>query len=180
MRRFGKWVGVTALVAGCGLGGCQREPEGWTPVLEQTSTAFLQSHTQNALDEVRNARRLLPTEPERAIEPLDEASAVLDELLGFYLPILEARELTYNAYRELYLGRPDDSERALDDVESILREVAKRDPRYYRALETPLEHAEKAKLSLEAGLAEAQQTLNALANELNFMVLKGDLVLTED
>lgn len=50
MRWFGKWVGVTARVASCGLGGCQREPEGWIPVLEQTSTVFPQSRTERALD----------------------------------------------------------------------------------------------------------------------------------
>lgn len=180
MRWLGQWVGVTALVALCGLGGCRKEPEGWIPVLEQTSTDFLQNHTGRALDEVRQARRLLPAEPDRAIEALDQADVVLEELLGFYLPIFEARELTYNAYRELYLGRRAESERALGDVEGILHQVAKRDSRYYRAVEGPLEHAEKAKLSLEAGSAEARETLNALANELNFIVLKGDLVLTEE
>lgn len=174
-----KWMGAIALVSVLGLVGCREEPEGWTPVLEQTSTTFLQTHTERALEMTRAARRSLPDEPERAIAELDEVSGVLEELLEFYLPIFEARELTYNAYRELYLGRPRESGRILDEVESILGQVAKRDPRYYRAVETPLEHVEKAQLALDVGSPEARDALNTLASELNFLVLKGELVLTE-
>lgn len=178
MKRV-EWVAVILLIAVLGCGGCRQEPEGWTPVLEQTSTKFLRTQVEEAREDTLAARRMVPDEPLRAIEKLDEAALVLDELLDFYLPIFEARELTYNAYRELYLGRPAQSLRALDEVESILEQVAKRDRRYHRAVQTPREHTEKAKLALETDSLDAQEALNVLAKELNFIALKGEMMLTD-
>lgn len=180
MGRRSAWVGAIAVVTLVGAGACREEPKGWTPVLEQTSTTFLQTLTERAMEKVRAARQAVSDEPRQAIATLDEADAVLQELLEFYLPIFEARELTYNAYRELYLGRADDSARIIGEVESHLHSVAKRDPRFHRAVLKPLEHAEAARLALESGVSEeGQQALDVLANELNFLILKGDLVLAE-
>ncbi len=168
-----------AVLALYGFAGCRAEPDGWIPVLEQTSTTFLQRQTERALETTRAAQGMLPGEPRRAMSMLDDAGSMLEELLHFYLPLFEARELTYNAYREFYLGRPGQSIDRLNEVESILREMAWRDERYYRAVQEPLGHVEKSRLALESGSPEARQTLSALASELNFLVLKGDLVLSE-
>lgn len=178
LRRI--WMPTIAVVALLGVAGCRADPEGWTPVLEQTSTTFLETQTERALERTRAARGMLPGQPERAMENLDQASGTLEDLLEYYLPILKARELAYNAYRELYLGRPGESIRALDEVESILLEVATVDARFERAVREPLAHTETAKRALETDSSEARQALVVLASELNFMVLKGDLVLTKE
>ncbi|MFQ5526991.1 MAG: hypothetical protein ACE5GX_12120 [Thermoanaerobaculia bacterium] len=162
------------------LAGCNREPEGWTPVLEQTSTAFLKTETEEIASRVRLAQADLPVNPEKAAAELAEAEDGLDHLLTYYLPVLDARERAYNAYRHYELGRSKETERELDEVEPILLAIAESGHGHLlRAMEEPLETLEDARAALDVDSDEATEALRTLATRLNFLLLRGGLVLNE-
>ena len=162
------------------LTGCDRPPEGWTPVLEQTSTAFLRTEIEAVAARTRAARNAIASDPDRASAELDAADGLLDNLLSYYLPLLEARESAYNAYRHYYLGDPAQTTVELDKVETVLIEVAKsHSGRLLGEVDDPLEKLEDARAALGANSEEAPQALEALASRLNFLIIKGGLILID-
>lgn len=171
-------------IVGCGLTllvciGCGRAPEGWTPVLEESSTAFLQTETEAVAAHVRLAQAQLPVDPESAAAELAAADDGLDHLLTYYLPLLEARERSYNAYRYHYLDQPEQTARELEEIERLLLEVAEVGHGHLlREMEEPLDKLENARAALEVDHDEASKSLGELASRLNFLLLKGDLVLS--
>lgn len=176
------WTRRTALTA-CGLTilagvACGRAPEGWTPVLEETSTTFLKTDTEAVAEHVRAAKALLPPEAEEAAAELAEAQVGLDHLLDYYLPLLEARERAYNAYRHFHLGESDQTLQELEAVESILTAVgASGDGRLLHEVEEPLEQIEDARAALGVDAELASKAIQELATRLNFLLVKGGLVL---
>jgi hypothetical protein len=167
-------------LAALALAGCRRTPQSWIPVLEQTSTAFLETETEAVASRVRSAAAHLPAEPESAAADLAAAEQKLDHLLTYYLPLLEAREHSYNAYRHFYLGKTAETERELEEVEKILMETgAAGQGRLLTEMKDPLEHLEDARVALQTDGGETAKALQALATRLNFLLLKGGLVLAE-
>ena len=173
------------LMTGCGLAllafnGCRRAPEGWNPVMEESSTAFLTTETEAVASHLRLVQTDLTADPVHAAEELAAAQDGLDRLLDYYLPLLEARELAYNAYRHHYLGKTKQTSRELDDVEMILMTIAKsRHGHLLPEMEDPLEKLEDARAALEASDDRAAEALRELATRLNFLLVRGDLVLSE-
>lgn len=173
------------VLASCGvllvtLVGCGRSPKGWTPVLEQTSTAFLQTEIENVASRLEVVRDSLGTEPENASSALEQAEDSVEHLLTYYLPLLEARERAYNAYRHFILDEKARTAAELDQVETILMDITERGHGHLlREMEIPLERLEDARVALDVNAAEASKELETLAAELNFLLLKGGLVLTE-
>ena len=162
------------------LAGCNRAPAGWTPVLEQTSTAFLKTETEEVASHVRLARAELPTKPAKAAAELAKAEDGLDHLLTYYLPVLDARERAYNAYRHYQLGRTQETNRELEEVETILMGIAETGHGHLlREMEQPLETLEDARAALDVDSDEATEALRTLAARLNFLLLRGGLVLNE-
>ena len=172
-------------IAGCGLVmlllmGCSRAPEGWAPVLEETSTGFLSTETEAVASRIRLAKTHLPANPEKAATELALAEDALEHLLTYYLPLLEARERAYNAYRHYWLGRSRQTAHELAEVETILIAIAESGHGdLLRAMEEPLERLEDARAALDADTAEAARALQALATRLNSLLVKGRLVLNE-
>lgn len=160
------------------LGACDSRPKGWTPVLEETSTVFLETETARLLDHVRTARDRLATDPAGADVALEEAQSTLEELRDYYLPLFQARERAYNAYRFLYL---DDEARVLqelDAIEEILGEMADGvRGGGLQELQTLGEALADARLAVEAGPEAGAPALETLARKLNQAALKGDLIL---
>jgi hypothetical protein len=159
-------------------GACDFRPEGWTPVLEETSTVFLETETARLLDHVRTARARLATDPPGAETALAEAQATLEDLRDYYLPLFQARERAYNAYRSLYL---DDGARVLVElqrIEEILGAMAERaQGGGFQELQALGEALADARIAVEAGPGEAAPALETLARKLNQAALKGDLIL---
>lgn len=162
------------------LAGCSRAPEGWAPILEQTSTVFLRIETEKAAASVHRALADLPADPEQAAVELAEAEDMLDHLLTYYLPILDAREAAYNAYRHHQLGKAYETQRELEEVELILMEIAQAGHGHLlREMEDPLELLEDARAAIDVDSDEATDSLRALATRLNFLLVRGGLVLKE-
>ena len=96
-----------------GVWGCEHQPEGWTPVQASTSEVDRMS------ERVGVALEHLTSDPDQAEAALQETAASLEHLRGYYLPLFQARERAYNAYRSLYL---DDRDRVMLELERIGRQ----------------------------------------------------------
>ncbi|MGW8264826.1 MAG: hypothetical protein ACWGSQ_00560 [Longimicrobiales bacterium] len=159
-------------------GGCDSRPEGWTPVLEETSTVFLETETARLLEHVQSARDRLATDPAGAEAALEEAQSTLEELRDYYLPLFQARERAYNAYRSLYLADETRVFEELDEIEGILGAMAElAQGGRLNEIQTLGEALSDARLAVEAGPSEGAPALETLARKLNQAALKGDLIL---
>ncbi|MDX1503676.1 MAG: hypothetical protein R3325_15060 [Thermoanaerobaculia bacterium] len=167
----------------CGLAllaaaGCSPAPEAWTPVPQESSTTFLDSEVETAAAHVRSARSALPADPEGAAAELAGAEEALTRLLGYYLPLLDARGRAYDAYRHYRMGRTRETERELAEIEKILIRVAGGGGEtLLREMEAPLEKLGDARAALASGADEAGEDLEALASRLHFLLVRGGLVL---
>lgn len=169
------WIHCVLLAS---LAACGRAPEGWTPVLEESSAPFLRAETERAAAQVDLATDKLATDPEVATLALAEARDALDHLLDYYIPLLEARSRAYNAYRHFRLEEPAHAGAELDQIETILLGVAAGDHGHLeREMEEPLKTVELARAALEGDPSRAGEALETLATRLNFLLLKGGLVV---
>ena len=160
------------------LSGCDRPPETWTPVLEETSTVFLETETGRALNGVQEALANLRTDPEETERSLQKAETSLEYLMDFYLPLFHARERAYNAYRYFVLGEGAQVDRELRLIEETLgsmAEAAGGGPN--RELQALAEMVAAARIAVRGGPEEARASLEALARRLEQVVVKGDLII---
>jgi hypothetical protein len=154
---------------------CQDRPEGWTPVLEETSTAFLESETARVLDRVRSAKEGLREDPPAAENTLREAETSLEHLVAYYLPLLQARERAYNAYRSFLLEGVDQE---LGRIEGLLERMAvDASGGRLQEIQSLGEVLADARLAVRSGPTNASRSLEALARALNQAAVKGELIL---
>lgn len=174
-RRSGALLSAAlALVAA----GCDRRPAAWIPAPVETSMTSVRSEVEAAAEDLDSARGLLEADPAAAGQRLDEARGALERLLGYYLPLVDARARAYDACRHCSLGETHAAAAELDQIEVILLAVADRigphlEPEIARRLET----VSDARAALTATPEQAPELLERLAHELNFMVIKGGLIL---
>lgn len=156
-----------------------RDPEHrWTPVLEQTSTEFLTTATVRTREHLEAARRSLTEDPEAAAADLEAARRELRHLETYYLPLLEARERAYNAYRFFELGEEARTVGEIERVEALLLEMARDLGEPLAAeMEPPLETVADLRAALSGSPERAPELLLELALRLQEMALKGELVL---
>jgi plasmid stabilization system protein ParE len=167
------WLGMAGL-----FWGCDRTPEGWTPVLEETSTVFLETETDRIHDHVRTALEHLQSDPERAEEALTEAEVGLGHLQGYYLPLFRARERAYNAYRYHHLGNENRTVEELQKIEDAFEEMAVNlEDGELRELQALTRTVADARIAALADTETAGPLLESLARRLDMAVLKGDLIL---
>ena len=156
---------------------CTDSPEGWTPVLEETSTSFLSTETERALERVRDALSAMEADPAAAEASLRDAERALVHLQSFYLPLLGAREQAYNAYRHLFLGEP---ERVVEELEGIEETLAAMAGTAEENLLTELESlagvVADARMAAMASRDEAAPKLLELARRLDMALVKGDVI----
>ena len=176
-RKNRKLAGLFLAVAGISWA-CQDRPEGWTPVLEETSTAFLETETERVLERVRTAREQITSDPAGAEGALQDAERSLEHLMAYYLPLLQARERAYNAYRSFHLDDHARVARELGEIESLLEVMANHASGVrLQEIQTLAEALADAQVAVESSPAEARPALESLARALNQAALKGDLVL---
>lgn len=172
-------VGPVIMALFGGGSGCEQRPAGWSPVLEETSTAFLETEVDRLAERVRIAQENLEADLPAARTALSEASSSLEHLRQYYLPLFQARERAYNAYRSLYLADRDRVTGELGRIEEILGEMAETaQGARLQEVESLAEVLADARVAVESGGEGAAQALETLARALNQAALKGDLVLT--
>ena len=158
--------------------GCTERPEDWSPVLEETSTAFLETETERIQEDVMRALDQLHSDPARAEAALRQATRSLDYMKNFYLPLFQARERAYNAYRFLRLGEHLRVVGELKTIESTLTSMVQgAEGAPLLELQALAEAVTDARVAVEAGPDEGGAALEKLARKLNQAVLKGDLIL---
>lgn len=167
----GTLIGFVALL----LSSCQGK-EGF-PISEEATAVALKPIATAALDEVRAARRSSETEKAERDEHLQRAESHLRKLTEYYLPLLDARDRAYEAYRLYYL-RPAAVGAELTRIEEILRSIAEaRGSRVEASMVDALELVTEARTEIAVDSASASKHLQNLARRLSYMLLKGELIL---
>ena len=147
-------------------------------MLEETSTVFLETETGRALGHVQEALGHLETDPSRLSADLRAAESTLGHLLEYYLPLLQAREKAYNAYRNFFMEDPDGVAEELAGIEDILTAMAeKAEGQPLLEIESLAETLAISHMAAAAGSRQQREALERLARRLNQAALKGDLVL---
>lgn len=177
MRASGSFALAALLMTG-GLVACQGiEPSG-SAIVMNPAVPFLNSEVDRALQSLREARGALPDASADAREALDETEAALERLRTYYLPLLVARQRASNAWRLAASGDLGKAEGELGHIETTLLALAQSGGQEMsREVEEPLDLLEEARLALARGSPEAPARLEGLDERLEFMLLKGDLIL---
>lgn len=157
-------------------GGACAGPEGWTPVLEMTSTSHLETKVERSLEHVSRAREAVRADRDEAERLLGRAEAELRSLSREYLPLFQAKATAFNAYRHYLLGREGSASRELGRVEETFLELSDRvEGTLLQELERLEELVADARVELDADSGEAAEALLHLATELEDLVAKDDL-----
>jgi hypothetical protein len=177
MRATGPLV-VGALLTLGGLAGCLSvEAPGPTSVVSP-AVPFLTVEVDRAARAVDEAREALPADGVRANEALGEAEAALARLQFYYLPLLEARQRASNARQLAANGDLGGAEAELGHIETTLLGLARSlGGEMGRQVEEPLALLEDARVALARSSPGAPARLEELAERLELMLLKGELVL---
>jgi hypothetical protein len=178
MRVSGLVLASALLATVGGTTACQSIEPSCAAAITSPGVSFLESEVERALHALREAREGLPAQNMDAAESLDQAEASLLRLQGYYLPLLEARLRASNAHQ---LAAGGDLSRAEDElalVEKTLLSVARTGgTEMGREVRDPLNLLEEARVALTESSPEAPARLENLAEHLELMLLKGDLVL---
>jgi hypothetical protein len=164
------------------LVGCDRETTDWTPVMEETSTVFLRDQVDKSLEMLEALRARLSVCPDAdAREDAARLKTALLHLRHYYLPMVEAREEAYNAYRLYHLKRRSEVGHHLDSARQILEAVASHGggpmvSEMGRLTGQVLQVGEAVRL----GSREAVPRFQQLISSLNLKAMKGDLILNSD
>jgi hypothetical protein len=170
---------VTALLATvAGATACQSVEPSCAAALTSPGVPFLASEVERALHALREARDTLPAGGVDSGESLEQAEAALLRLQGYYLPLLEARGRASNAHQLAAGGDLGGAEDELALIEETLLGVASTGgTEMGREIRGPLDLLEDARVALMESSPEAPAHLQTLAERLELMLLKGDLIL---
>jgi hypothetical protein len=146
--------------------------------MEETSIVFLETETSRLSGNVETALAHLQADPAQAEAALREASTRLDHLQGYYLPLFQARERAYNAYRYLFLG---DNTRCVEELgmiqETFEGMVESVQGGALSELTSLAEMVADARIAALAESEDAGPILESLARKLDLVVLKGSLIV---
>lgn len=181
------WWSVVLLLA-LGIVQCTPTRKGWRPILEEISTGPLRAEIAKTAEQIGKAREHLKIEADadadadaaKADAELERAEESLRTVLVYYLPLIEARERAYNAYRAFYLDDKDRTASELDEIEKILVEMAGSGENLAHKLERPQGMVAAARSGVAGASEDAPARLEKIATELNNLVVKGELVLGPD
>lgn len=157
---------------------CDQPDVNWQPILERSASQAMRSEIERAASTVESAVEIVDSNPDEAALLLKTADRSLRHLLDYYLPLLEAREYSYNALLFFNLGQLDRVDEELDRAESRLIDIARLDQgRLLEEVEPPLEDLEDARAALRANSEATHELMQNLTNHLNNMVVKGGLIV---
>lgn len=141
--------------------------------------SFLEGRVEEALGHVEDARAALGSDraPD-AIAPLEDASVGLRKLLGYYLPLLDAR-LQVGRALDLSTTSRGAGRAAIDSARTTLEGIATSHGEHLtREMQEPLARLEEAWTTLESGQPEeARGILRRLFRQLEVLYFRGELVL---
>jgi hypothetical protein len=177
--RASRFLAVCAVLAAVGAtAGCRAIEPACAGAITSPRIPFLETEVGRALHSLREAREVLPAEGGDAGESLDQAEAALLRLQGYYLPLLESRLRASNAHQLAAGGNLSGAANELEHIEEALLGVARTGgTEMGREVRDPLDLLEEARVALAESSPDAPERLEDLAERLELMLLKGDLVL---
>ncbi len=179
MRSSRLWSAHVLLAVAGILSACQPIGSSCPAIVTSPGVPFLESEVERALLSLREARdSLTASDRDEARTALDEAETALSRLQAYYLPLLEARLRASNAHQLAASGDLRGAEDELGQIEEALLGVARTGGGDMgREVRDPLDLLEDARVALAESSPEAPARLEDLAERLELMLLKGDLVL---
>ena len=158
---------------------CGQKGPDWIPVMEQTSTIFLDDQADKALRSLKNVESHLSPDAKVDVQKdIDDLHLTLAHLKYYYLPMLRAREHAYNAYRLYYLKRQDEVKKHLLEIKVLLEEIARRgDETLKGEMEELIDQAFSVEEALRLRPHQTQERFQTLLVKLNLKALRGDLFL---
>jgi len=160
------------------VGACDQPDVDWQPILERSASHALRVEVERATTAVEDAVSVVASNPEETAGLLQVADRSLRHLLDFYLPLMEAREHSYNALLFFNLADIGRAEEELNFAENRLQAIARVDHgKLLREMEPPLEDLEYARAAIRADPVVAHELLQSLTTRLNNMVVKGGLIV---
>lgn len=174
-------VGASALALAAYLSlSCERPlPAGM--VVEEPTASALRDVSTEALEKLRSAIQALEggAPPGEGLERLHQSEATLLKMTQYYVPLLDAHQRSYRAYR-LYYGDPSRVESELERIETILHDVVRdRGSEVEGPVGEALALVEDVRSSMEAHSPSAAHHLDELTRRLSFLLLKAELILRE-
>lgn len=169
--------GAVAVLAALLLAGCQGERRS---ARAEVPVSFLGGRAEATLASVEAARSAhREGDTARVTSELADASKELRRLVGYFLPLLEARDRVAGAAGAVASSDVETAVAALDAAEAILLDVVRsHGPPLERKLRGPLERIEDARVAIEAGeLGDARGVLDRLTQQLESLFYRGELVL---
>jgi hypothetical protein len=162
------------------LAACSRQQEVPNELPELNSAGSLRTEIDRALREVEEAQAGLSREPVKTRQALDSAAQSLHRIADYYLPVLEARDGAYNAYRLLRLNDKAGAVKEIDVAANTLEKTAEAGGESLsKTIREPLEALGEAKLAVGGDRSNAGQALQRVVYLLNEMIVKGGLVARE-
>ncbi|MDX1384968.1 MAG: hypothetical protein R3190_15045 [Thermoanaerobaculia bacterium] len=169
---------ATACAAVAVLLACEHRGTGALDPLEETASHAMKAQAEVAARQLRSARESVASRPDLAAADIEAAASSIDNLVTYYLPLLDAREKAYNAYGHLQNGEQGSARLDLERLEEILSAMARARPTAeLEAIQPPLERAASARAALADDPEEAAAAIRFVAIRLNQLLTKGDLVL---
>lgn len=178
-RALGVWLFVLiGLASGFVSSAACRPTADIPPPSERISTRFLDREVGEALTALDEVRAALHNSDRAAEAHLGRARLSLVRLRDYYLPLLHARDRAQNAQRFYELDDMQGTLSELSAIESLLLDVSDRaGPQLSRELDSPVERAVRARAAVKAGRREAGELIERLADQINLLLLKGELAL---
>jgi hypothetical protein len=170
----------TAVAASLGLASCER-PRMAAPIVEEPTASALRDVSASALEHVRAAIPAVQAGAPggEAVDELRASEATLLKLTEYYVPLLDAHERSYRAYR-LYYAEPSRVESELERIETLLHDVVRdRGSEVEGPVDEALGMVEDVRSSMAAHSPAAAHHLDELARKLSFMLLKAELILRQ-
>lgn len=163
------------------LPSCKYTKQPWNPIFEETHFFYFENSVKQALSEINDAERNFKTDRDQeGYESLGKAKQIFLALKGYYIPLTEVRQIIYDADRFFHLKSIDEAKKHLEEARKILFKMDQysESEGFDNALEKLTIMTDECLFSLEEKSENSYEKFKILANEVNLMLVKGELVLS--
>ena len=160
---------------------CESNQTPWNPVFEPTDFGYLQNSVTSALNQIDAAQADLNASGDaKGHEALAGARQTLINIKDYYIPLTTVRQIIYDAERYYHLKNTDKAEKNLKQARAIVEEMdqASDTDSFDKAMEQLMLRIDDCILSLNDKPEVAYQKFKELGTKANFMLIKGELVIS--
>jgi hypothetical protein len=159
----------------------ERTAEPWIPVLEDTSFSYLKDSVSEAVKALKEAEKRIRNSEEK-YDALFQP--VMDSLLNlhfYYVPMTEVRQLVYDADRLFYLRQTQQAQEKLKRAHEVLLNIATANgPHLEESVNEVIASIDDLSVNIQESSGKVLEKLREVGRRVNFMCLKGELVLSGD